>query len=337
MNIKDSDFDPERVERMCMGAGIIPVSTDPNGVVHLLLGRERWIPQWKGSCRWSGFEGSRKMTEEVLHVAVREYMEESMGMLQSGALAGDGPTVCARLRRGMYWRRVVLRIVNDRRPERYHCTYVVPVPWVGDVSEIFQTCRSRIEQIDRLAQEWNHMRPKCVGDVGEHIGPLVENDDGSVTAHKLASTSPCILRSPWSVAQDDPALLTATFTDATDVEAVRHWFELRGRLERSLIQHPCVHVARDARWECLQDVSAQRDYLEKDQIRWWSATDLCAVIAGRGHLGPDRFRPYFLPVLQTILTKLGYTLSPRCAPAQPDPEAQEGPVESPDATAPSPE
>jgi hypothetical protein len=63
-----------------------------------------------------------------------------------------------------------------------------------------------------------------------------------------------------------------------------------------------VSVEYDGRWRLLQHVDVNVDHLEKDQVRWWSIDELDAVIVGQGQFGVDRFRPYFLPVLQTALT-----------------------------------
>ena len=97
------------------------------------------------------------------------------------------------------------------------------------------------------------------------------------------------------------------------------WFETRDRLERALVSILRPR-SRDARWGRVQDASVHRDFLEKDQIRWWSVTDLASVIDGRGRFGPERFRPYFLPVLQTILSE-----AERQLPREPSSPDREGP------------
>ena len=48
MQLETASFEEERIHRYCMGAGVIPISVDDAGDVHLLLGRERWCPNWKG-------------------------------------------------------------------------------------------------------------------------------------------------------------------------------------------------------------------------------------------------------------------------------------------------
>lgn len=342
MNIRSAAFNDDNIEARCMGAGVIPLSRGADGKPYLLLGRERWIPSWRGSCRWSGFEGSRKATEEVVRAATREFFEESMGVVNVEETAEKGSpasSVFTRLRLKQYWRRIVLRVTTGgHRADRYHCTYVIPVAHDSNVVQRFATLRTSIEHADRVLQEWRHLRPPCLGYAGEHIGPLEEHDDGGVTVYKRASTAPCILRPPWRAHTLD--IVAATFTDPTDVHAVRRWYDLRGRVERAVVAHPAMTVVRDPLWRHVQEVTIHRDHLEKDQIRWWSLRELDAVIAGQGHIGRERFRPYFLPVLQTILHELhgrnmeeeeSYSkdaalLAPRCEPCVPDPE---------DATAPS--
>ena len=342
MEIRESCFDSHRIEDMCMGAGIVPISTDETGTPHLLLGRERWIPQWRGSCRWSGFEGARKCDEDVVAAASREFWEESMGVVRFTGDTKPIPVyvVACTLRMKRFWRRIVLRIDGGRRAERYHCTYVVPVPWDVNTPERFREMRCKIEHIDRLFQELRHTRPRCLGEFGEHIGNVHENEDGSVTAYKLACTCPCILRTPWSIATDNADLVGATFTNEDQRRRVLEWFRTRERLERALVVHPCVRVVRDTKWGYVQDVCIQRDFLEKDQIRWWSVNELNDVISERGQLGPERFRPYFLPVLQTILSQTGQMVppvAPRCEPVEPDSEDEVDRCESPSPTEPLPE
>ena len=47
------------LESKIVGGGVIPVCI-VNGEVKILLGKERYINHWRGSLKWSGFEGGRK-------------------------------------------------------------------------------------------------------------------------------------------------------------------------------------------------------------------------------------------------------------------------------------
>lgn len=359
MRVDEECFDARNVERYCMGAGIIPISVCPDtNVPHLLLGRERWVPSWKGSCTWSGFEGSRKDCESTRMSAAREFVEESMGCVRLCPNDGDSPydrirDVIHKLDTGDYWKRIVLRIDTERKSERYHTTFLVTVPWCAEAPARFFDVRTEVEHVDRLVQEWNCALPDIVGEVGEDIGPVAFSSEGTtVCVEKSIQTSSTLLRPPWKRVGE---VLRATFEDPDEVERVRLWCTLRGRVQRAVTRfaHPCICVQRDARWKLVQRVYVNADYLEKDQIRWWSVDALSDVIAGRGQAGIDRFRPYFLPVLQTALNlirartsamarageeeggeSVEEDVSTLCVPCSVDPSIEEAPSAPPAATAP---
>jgi hypothetical protein len=279
MNISNDSFDATRVELHAIGAGVIPIAVC-DGSVYLLLGRERWMASWKGSCRWSGFEGSRKPGECIRETAAREFVEESLGVTIDD-------TKCAlqdRLRDGRYWIRTVLQIHNERHAERYHCTYLIPVPLDASLPSRFLRIRNQLEHIDQIAQEVRYLR-STISFGTDSIGSVTWNDDGTVTCVHIGDTG-----------------APATTTVAEDlVNDVRRWSDARDRLTRAVTKetHASVTVIRE--WGFVQDVVVNTDYLEKDQVRWWSVAELDGVIAGQGRYETHRFRPYFLPVLQTVL------------------------------------
>ena len=123
------------------------------------------------SCRWSGFEGSRKAGETLKEAAVREFTEESLGVVTSPT------TVRERIEEKNYWVRVVLRIGNDRRAERYHATYVVQVPWDESYSMSFDEIRRDIERLERCSKELDRLFPGFASHTGVELGNVT--DDGS--------------------------------------------------------------------------------------------------------------------------------------------------------------
>ena len=239
MEIRYTKFDEADVEKYCMGAGVIPVSMNQTTKEpHLLLGRERWVPMWKGSCRWSGFEGARKSFESVLSSASREFKEECLDVF---------PEAENKVVRGEHWFRVVLRVMSpDKIGTRFHVTYVVLVDWDATIPSLFQRQRKGIEKLDAVVQEWKYRAQK---------------EDGNI-------------------------------------------LHLKDRVEKYILSHPCVTVEREEASGDLTDVRIHKDYLEKDQIRWWSVSDLKTVLSNKGSHDTERFRPYFLPVLKTILAEL---------------------------------
>jgi hypothetical protein len=353
MDIQPAWFAPDDIEARGMGAGVVPVARDDRGQLRLLLGRERYVAHWKGSCRWSGFEGSRKAPETLVATAVREFGEESLGVVC--------PDAAARLDRGDYWARIVLRVLSERRAERYHATYVLPVAWDEALPARFLRTRLGLEHVDRAAQEWRYARPVVLGDEDDaemEVGEVVEEEEEEgedehegVAEGRPATAVVVVVRRrvrravlatpPWTEeAQEEeekddedgedaqPARRRHTVVHVARLrgeaaEGMRRWERLRQRVECALFDHPGLRVRRGAAWGQLQAVEVVRDHLEKDQVRWWSVPELWQVLEGRGQRGADRFRPYFLPVLQTLLHQLksanGPPAAPPCASPPPAP------------------
>ena len=141
----DTQVNYENIRNDVLGAGIIPVSVNPDGEIVLLLGKERHVLHWKGSLKWSGFEGGRKLHEDVEHAAAREFVEESLGV---APLNGDTAVaaIAEQLRRGEYVARITLCIVNgsaETHARRYHVTYLAETPYNPEIGVSFQ-CRRQL-------------------------------------------------------------------------------------------------------------------------------------------------------------------------------------------------
>lgn len=325
MRIQKSNFNMNIVETLCAGAGIIPLSKNPSGEWMLLLGRERFLPQWKGSCRWSGFEGSRKQVETLQANALREFSEESLDAVLSRE------EIRQRIERKDYWIRVVLQITSERRPERYHATYVVRVPFNTHIPESFARERRSIDVIDQHARELQRSFPTfaIVEDAETDIGDVLF--DGckksvSITRHIIRNQDnfkhEFLTRCPDSIDgasedEDDDIDVSWTVHDSGNSETahipsthpyyvrIRAWEAVRQQIEKcEHLTHSSVIARRGSVTSRIQEIHVLPDFLEKDQVRWWSVSDLRRVLDFRGFLSSDVFRPYFLPVLQTILHEL---------------------------------
>lgn len=275
-------FDPSDVEARCTSAGVIPVAVRPeDGSVVCLLGRERFVPNWKGSCRWSGMEGSRKPTESIEEAAAREFHEETLGVV------ADREALRRDVAAARFLLNVTVQVCHEHRAQpRYHSTYLVRVPYDEALPARFLARRGALERLFALVQEWNYVRP-----IAEHE------------------------RCDRVEAGDEPG--TAVFEVEGVAEERRHlrgeearralrWQELRAAIlaAAKTVPEGTVFPSVDARWGELQSVRVSTDYLEKDQLRWWTLADLDGVMLERGRRGMEQFRPYFLPVLQTALDHL---------------------------------
>lgn len=332
MQLHRSNFNQCEIEKYGTGAGIIPVSVSPDGEYYLFLGRERFLPQWRGSCRWSGFEGSRKANETLRTAALREFTEESLGVVFP-----NSEDLAALIDDKEYWLRVVLRITNDKRSERYHTSYVLPIPWNPNLPERFLEMRTNIERIDRLSREMERAFPIFalmsghsveLGDVTplpdssiqleRYVSDEIENNTGSGTKEgflrrcsevqseeeQTEERGACDSLQWRKKGEEGVEVLQLSKSDSY-ASLVLKWDSIRKQLEKEEItSHACVIARRGSFFNRIQEVQVHRDHLEKDEVRWWSATDLRRVLDGRGFLGNECFRPYFLPVLQTILHEL---------------------------------
>ena len=326
MLLSRGKFEQSDIEMYGTGAGIIPVSESPTGELHLLLGRERFMPAWKGSCRWSGFEGSRKPNESLLETAVREFDEESLGVIFP-----DKEEVQDILTDKDYMFRVVLRISNERRSERYHSTYVISVPWDANIGNQFASRRSEIEFLDHLRTEMDNLFPSFILSDNSpiEIGDITIENDGSVKIERYVvnadyENSLFFVKDPGDGHTDDEDedVNDIVWTREEKLENLAHrerttlqsnhpyvvrlckWEQVRSKFERMTINHRSVVTRYGPISGRLQEANVLTDHLEKDQLRWWSTTDLRRVLDMRGFLGNDCFRPYFLPVLQTVLHEL---------------------------------
>lgn len=292
LKLTRSTFEHSEIERCGLGGGFIPVAEDGNGNFQVLLGRERFVSHWKGSCRWSSFEGSRKDGESLSDASIREFCEETMCLLHS-----HEETKKIVVERG-FWIRIVMKIMSERRLERYHSLYVVRVPYDPALPGRFSNLRMQIEQIDRLQQDMQLNLPDFLRGVGE-IGEICSDEDGT---QMLSEFAPSCANGGWS--QVHGGYLTNYVSECQ--RRLLAFANLRERLGSAInnCEHACVRVSRGERWGELQHITIDPDYLEKDLIRWWSVSELQEVLNGRGSAGTVRFRPFFLPVLQTLLEEL---------------------------------
>ena len=137
MEIVSTLFDEKHVEKNGIGAGILPFSINEEGKYCLLLAKEKFNPSWKGSNRWSGFEGGKKMTESYIDNAFREFKEESLNTVVTEE------SVKTILEESRYNLKLVVNIKQEKMQTKYHVTYLVFVPWQTKCIEEFVKIREK--------------------------------------------------------------------------------------------------------------------------------------------------------------------------------------------------
>jgi len=84
-------------------------------------------------------------------------------------------------------------------------------------------------------------------------------------------------------------------------------FMLRKRLTTMLREHPSLqnHPAVTVTWRdadtLASGVEVNKDYLEKQRVRWWSEDSLRKVMRNHGVTEESCFRAYFMPILKMTL------------------------------------
>ena len=316
--LRDARFDDAVVMTNTTGAGVLPVARRPSdGQIVFLLAKEQHVPSWRGSYKWSAFEGGRKSGEDVVQTALREWREESMQVIS--------PTVdesC--LREERYVVRFTLSVMQGRRPHgavavggeggvgvdasadapadaprhRYHVMYAVEIAYDEACVGRFAARREALLRVRELAERLGrppagHLCAECDVDEagggedegGGDRGGGGEGGGGEGGGGDRGGGENAVDDAGARRLQDE--VRAALQRVGVDVQAHRgQTFDANG---------VSATVGDDGE---VRAVHVHADYLEKHQVRWWTLAELRQVLSSGGRFGDEMFRAYFLPVLE---------------------------------------
>ena len=290
------------------GAGVLPFTVREDGVVRFLLGRERYITGWRGSCKLSGFGGARKDGESVVATACREFLEESIGVL------GDHDARATPLHEALLNGAFAMRVcICDAQRIREHWTYVCQFTWDADVVARFEALRNQLLHIHAmyerlvalegaLPREYPFVRE---GDVlAREGGAWTVDSVGARVAHgvlRVRMRCHALAKKKWCDFR-----VARVRDDACEryAEAVG----LRAELGR-VIEIVAPRVARRVmRYELHATTGALRgalelneDYLEKMAVCEYTYNELARMVVENR----EAFRPYFLVALRQVVAQFG--------------------------------
>lgn len=305
--ITDTTYDFEEIQDSVMGAGILPVAVHGDELF-FALGKERYVSHWRGSLKWSGFEGGRKNEESVEYTAAREFVEESLGVIPFNGRTASIAEIADALRGGEYVLRIVLSIVQSDAgaPQRYHVTYVVQVPYDPRYTEVFQEKREAFLQLVRRTED--------LGRCTAQLSPMLPQEGKTFHGHKVAAilrAEPMDSATAVRVEIADDARASHVYeickVSPDDVSTYCEWFSDRRQCAVDLAALSLHESACDISRNGAGDTAALRmneDFIEKLCIDWWSVDTLLRVLNNGGYVHNDHFRAYFLPVLQRTLQEL---------------------------------
>ena len=302
-----TSFDHEEVDRLVIGAGIIPI-TKINGEYNLLLGKERYINHWRGSCKWSGFEGGRKSNEDIQETAAREFIEESLCSISFCSEKPNLKNITHFLKNKQYFTCITLCIIHTEPLEkRYHVTYVVEIPNSTNICDDFIFFRKKLVDL----QSKSTMIEKVSDKFPNEYPFLKENmifNDQCITA--ITNIKICPFNFLHIEYIDDIGWHTVKYPEINDdIRSYVEWFKLRQDLNEdfeevvSNIDLHCVNVTKNS-LNTIIKLNINEEYIEKQLIEWWPVSKLKKVIENGGFLENEMFRAYFIPVLERALSEV---------------------------------
>jgi hypothetical protein len=284
----------------------MPFCVSDTGVVLFLLGLEKYTPGWRGSLRWSAFEGGAKGTEDAIQTAVREFVEESIGVLTD-----DSGFVDMELRNQAYAVRLAIRTQSGGGSE--HVTFVKQFPYRADLQDSFLKVRKHLLTLERIGRELEIAAEVLPGQHPYYRGgELIVVDGVQMIVHAVESIAHCgnghiriSLRLREHADMCARMARTIVWMESGSVcESYVRWHELRLAATREVEANAyspagAVCVERDP-LGLVTTVRVNSDFLEKSNVRLWSIDELRAAVANRAQLD-ESFRPYFTIVLERVL------------------------------------
>lgn len=308
-------FDQDDIAINALGAGIIPVSVDANGDIFVMLGKERFIPHWKGSLKWSGFEGGRKGNESIEKTASREYFEESLGVIKILGLPHVNVNSLSNfLKEDNYVTKFTLSIVhNVNDPPRYHITYIVQVEHDTSVPEMFDSKRQHLIELQSMISVCEQQKTNLLNNTSYIIPGTMYKISDDEEERILGITR--IVKLNDKVYTTFVTVKGIRFKTHSSDDDLKHLEEYETYLSKNKIVHNqalkclrlgcenCMCFTVDS-FGMMQNMSIIEDFVEKQFISWWKLDELREVLKNGGFVRTEFFRAYFLPILQVTVEEL---------------------------------
>lgn len=284
--------------RLC-GAGILPY-IECGGVVYFLLGKERFVDGWRGSCKLSAFEGGNKAPEDDVSNATREFIEESLGVLVS--TNADEQKLKEELYTGEYAMKVY---VHCAQRNEQHLTYVKRFASGADVVSDFNLRRAALVHIHTLSKEM----AECLSHIPERY-PFIFPGDHLTDVHgRTARVERVAARKSAAF-----VVVECTFVGTVgmkrlcvafsrQVEMYVRALELHAELETLLVSVDARAVAKRARG----NVHVCDEWLEKSSVQLVTLSQLEYLVNQRR----DSLRPFFRMVATQVVSQFRNPSAPR--------------------------
>lgn len=292
-----------------MGSAGVLVYMSDGKRTRVVLGREQYTQNWKGSLKWSDFGGRAKEGETPETTAAREFFEETLGVFGDLGTRLDSKTYDFKLtvRRETYYGTMVKRL------------FVVRVPWDNQVVQryhgrrehlkaiLFITAKAR--ELQRELAKGRHPVPDYLHRVDQRMVLVTELD-----AIEQLSNGHYRVRVKASTAKDQKYLgeMGQPVDMCIDVpkdtaETYAKLIQTKNRLDLLIAAFPEEVAQKAIIHKNLGPAKAylpfiRREFLEKDEIKLWRTTELAKALRKR-----EELRISFGAPLKLALRELGNT------------------------------
>lgn len=275
--------EPERV----IGACIMPFCIDPVwGRMYFLLGKERYTSNWvRSSELWSCFGGRpANRGEAVEHVAAREFLEETCGMVKFFESDTLPRTEHADISNFLASHKFLLRVNIVIKPggepsgkadaHKLYTVFVTQIPWDPQCVLRFGRCRSMLATVRLVPSTRGRLR-WMLAHPALHVFPKTEQD------------------SPDMMQRVVVCKVTAAVAAAAK----------RGRRTEAVLADVEAATCR---------LVVNKDYLEKQALALWSVPQLlravrtCGILSTRGGK-VERCRASFAQHAAIVLSELVFS------------------------------
>ena len=301
------------------GAGILTYCVSNDGTTYVVLGKERHVSNWRGSLSWSSFAGGRKGLESPAETAAREFAEETLGVIpldsseEVGVLWNKRMT-SRHLNAQKYDYRICMRM-HKGSEQHCHVTYVQRIPWIPHLCEKFAMVRRALNEVLEVSNRLGFMAdsiPYRYPFIREGMSIVYKGRQYQVTSLTSVAVSGGCLQLSFEYEDADgvhAAMVQSVDEDEKAMETYLEWFNYRKKATLFLrrieadINLDAIYAEFNAHGT-LVTLRVIDDFMEKKEIRMWNIAELRETLQFGGSFRNQKFRAYFLPLLQVSLEVL---------------------------------
>ena len=315
MSICDVEMDIDEIASKIVGAGVLPVTVSHQNKIEVLLGKEHFVHNWKSSLKWSSFEGGRKRDESFENAAAREFVEESMGVVE---LDPDGnmtsvENVLRIIETNRFLARVVMCVNHNERQQlfkRYHIMYMIEVPPQYFCPIKFGRKRIALLQLSTKLLKYNDLINRCIMWGYPFLREGMIHNDKVITAitHAHVHHKKLFVRYKH---YNTHLVFTQILHTSMQIECAKvyiQWYNMRYDLNKDVQKFNYLLNAVTVTYNTesfFLNATINHDFLEKEQIRWWNIDELSFVLDNNGSsMDQEQFRPYFIPMMKRCVEEL---------------------------------